>query len=351
MPRIKGLVLAAGRGERLRPLTGFLPKALLPVTGGPVARLSLDALARVGCEGAAINLHHLGDRIERTFGSRAGDLPLVYSHETELLGTLGALRPLAEFFREADLIVILNGDSLCRWPLRRLLRRHMKSGALATLLLARRADPGEYGGGVALDASNRILELRRARRRIRATDKVRRRVFAGAQVLSAELLRRVPEQGSADLVADLYEPILAEGGKILGVETARRWHDLGTPARYLAGVFDWARGNLPLRLMRRRFIARGARLERRTRVRRSVVESGVVIERGARLDRCLVLTGARVGARCRLVRTLVAPGVVLPPRTEIRGHMVTPLKAGRDPSAHDSVVGDLVYTPIDPEQR
>src|SRR5262245_6139342 len=114
--RLRALVLAAGRGERLRPLTATIPKPLLPVGGRPLAAWTLERLRLAGVEAAALNLHHLGDSIRAAFGASYRGMPLVYSDERELLGTGGALPPLRDFLGEADLVLVVNGDSLCRWP-------------------------------------------------------------------------------------------------------------------------------------------------------------------------------------------------------------------------------------------
>jgi hypothetical protein len=206
--RFRALVLAAGRGERLRPLTDRLPKPLLPVAGQPVAAHTLARLAAAGCEAAAINLHHQGELIRKRFGGRFGAMPLTYSEEPERLGTLGALWPLRDFLAAAELVVVINGDSLCRWPVKTLLRRHRARRAAATLLLARRADPAGFGGGVGVDRDRRIVSFRPGGPA--AGDADRRWVFAGAQVLSPELLARL-RPGPADIVRDLYEPLLGEG--------------------------------------------------------------------------------------------------------------------------------------------
>ena len=94
---VRALVLAAGLGERLRPLTEFLPKPLLPVAGRPVAGHTLRALRKVGCEAAALNLHHLGDMVRSALGESYEGLPLTYSVEPRLLGTLGPLFALRDF--------------------------------------------------------------------------------------------------------------------------------------------------------------------------------------------------------------------------------------------------------------
>src|SRR3954451_2607453 len=95
--RIRAVVLAAGPGPRPRPLTSLTPKPLLPVRGVPILGHTLARLAAIGCEAAAVNLHHLGDQIRRRFGDAHAGMPLTWSEEPEILGTLGALFPLRDF--------------------------------------------------------------------------------------------------------------------------------------------------------------------------------------------------------------------------------------------------------------
>jgi MurNAc alpha-1-phosphate uridylyltransferase len=242
-PRLRALVLAAGRGERLRPYTLSTPKPLLPVRGRPLIAWSLDSLARhrqeLGIDEVAINLHHLGPQIRAAIGDRHDGLRIRYSDESaQLLGTLGALHPLREFLAAAPRFLILNGDSWCDWPLDRLLAAHLaaRDGRTATLLLTSRADPGEYGGGVGVDRRGNVVTFGRERdERISA-----RRVFAGAHVLERRLLERVPP-GPGDTIGGLYEPLLAEGATLGTWTTNRRWHDLGTPARCRAAGVDLTR--------------------------------------------------------------------------------------------------------------
>ena len=348
--RLRALVLAAGRGERLRPLTDVVPKALLPVAGMPVAGHTLARLAAAGCEAAALNLHHLGGAIRARFGARFAGMPLTYSEEPEPLGTLGALGPLRGFFAAADLVVVVNGDSLCRWPLERLVRRHLASRAAATLLCARRADPREFGGGVAVGADGRVLSFSPAPPAGAAGGKVRpevqRWVFAGAQVLSPELLARVGP-GAADTVRDLYDPLLAAGARLQAVPTRRRWHDLGTARRFLAAALDGARGGPPERWWRRSWVSPDAAVDRGVALARAVVEAAARVEAGARLERAVILPGARVAAGCWLRDVVVGPGAALPPGTRVERRLITAAREGVAPAPDESRVGGLVYTPFE----
>ncbi|HLF55891.1 MAG TPA: sugar phosphate nucleotidyltransferase, partial [Thermoanaerobaculia bacterium] len=196
---MRALVLVAGRGERLWPLTLELPKPLLPVAGRPLVAWTLDRLAALGVAGAALNLHHLGTRIRVALGDGHGTLPLVYSEEAELLGTGGALPPLRAWLGEAERVLVVNGDSLCRWPLAELVARARRTRAPATLLFHRTADPRRFGGGVAVEGG-RVVAFRRG---ALGWETARtRRVFAGAAVLAPELLDRLPE-GASDIVGAL----------------------------------------------------------------------------------------------------------------------------------------------------
>jgi mannose-1-phosphate guanylyltransferase len=342
--KLRALVLAAGRGTRLAPLTEDRPKPLLPILGQPILTWTLERLGSVGCEAVAINLHHQGERIRAVYGDRFQGLPITYSEEPELLGTLGALGPLREFFAGSERILVINGDSVCRWPLRRLLRRHGRTGARATLLLARRPDPRRFGGGVGVGKDRRVLSLfgdDRNRGEVAA-----RYVFAGAHVFEGELLSRVPA-GPADSVRDLYRPLLDEGARIMAVTTRQRWHDLGTPRRYLEGVLDLARGRPVGRPWRRGWRSPAARVDPRAQVQGSVVEAEAEVETDARVSRSLLLPGARVSAGAVVRESILGPGAVVPPGAWVERQVVTPETGPVRPVAGRSMVGGMVFTSLD----
>jgi mannose-1-phosphate guanylyltransferase len=342
--RLRALVLAAGLGQRLRPLTEVTPKPLLPVCGLPILGHSLRQLAAVGCEAVAVNVHHLGGQIRERFGNSFAGMPLHWSEEPEILGTLGALHPLRDFLGAADLVLLVNGDSLCRWPLRQLVRRHLERGAQATLMLTARPDPARFGGGVGIDREGDVLSFH-----LGAPERgevARRHVFAGAHVLSPDLLERVGP-GRADIVPSLYVPLLQEeGGRIASLVSSRPWHDLGTPQRLLEGTLDWARGGWPARPWRRSWVSAEAAVERGARLRRASLEAGARVGAGARIERSILLPGARVGEGCTVREAIVGPGAEVPAGTWVERRIVMPRREGAAPGPGDSVVGDAVYTPF-----
>ncbi len=344
MSGVRAVVLAAGLGTRLRPLTEFLPKPLLPVGGRPLIAHTLAQLEAVGCEAAALNLHHLGARIREQLGNSYGKMPLAYSEERELLGTLGALGPLRDFWRDAEVLVVVNGDSLCRWPVRPLLRRHRRLSASATMLVSRRARVEEYGGGVGIDLEGRLASVRPG---TSYGEVEKRRVFAGAHALSPALLEGIPSQ-PLDFITDLYLPMLEKGLAVHTYETRAQWFESGTPELYLRSVRGWVGRRWLPRWLRGSWIDPGAAVHAGAKVTRSVVEARVVVEEGARVERSLLLPGAHVSKGCLVDNSILGFDVALAPDTRVSSRLVTPERADSPPRAVDSTVGGLVYSPLTP---
>ncbi len=342
-------MLAAGLGTRLRPLTESTPKPLLPVVGVPILGHTLAQLAAVGCEAVAINLHYQGGQIRSRFGESFGGIPITYSEEPEILGTGGALHPLRDFLSQADLIFLINGDSLCPWPLKKLIRAHQAGSAAATLLLTRRADPRSFGGGVGIGREGEILSFR-GEAPAEGSPIARRFVFAGAHVFSPALLERV-KPGPSDIVRDLYTPLLAEGGAgghLGSLVTSRPWHDLGTPRRFLEATIEWARPGWPERFWRSSWISQEAAVASGAKLREASVEAGARVSEGSRIERSVLLPGSRVGEGSTLREVILGPGAAVPPGSWVERRIVTRRREGAAPGLDDSVVGGVVYTPLDP---
>lgn len=332
-------MLCAGRGERLRPLTGAVPKPLLPVAGRAVAMRTIDLLHRAGCE-TAVNLYHLGDAVRRGLESEAGTrgIELRFEVEPDLLGTLGAVVNLRDFLAGADDVVVVNGDSLCRWPIREALDRHRRSGADVTLQVGW---DDRVGGGVEVDSRGLVVGLRDLQ-----VGPVRglKRTFQGLHVLSRRVIERIPPRPSSnDIVEGLYQPLLRSGARIVGFRSRRRWHDLGTPRRYLEGALDWGR-TAGGRKRRRRFIAPAVSVAPGATVEHSVLESGCHVAEDAVVERSLVLPGARVGPGAQLLEAIIAPGIRVPDGACIAGQLVTPVDWGLGAGSRER--DGLVFTPL-----
>ena len=308
---MRALVLAAGLGTRLRPLTNHLPKPLLPIPRqggvGTVAGATLESLAP-HCEAAALNLHHLGDKIAAHFGAEQHGLPLVYRYEPELLGTLGPLHALRNFLAGGgEDFLLVNGDSLCAWPLQELLLHHRRSSADATLLVLGEQPDARLGGGLGLAEDGTVVQLRQMPPRGAVA---RRRDFAGCHLISARLLAEVAA-GPGDIIEGLYRKLLERGGRIATLELPQdtSWHDLGTPERYLAALSQGAFSSL-------------AEFGEDVETPGSVVDRGARIGKGAHLESCVICQGAEVGENARLRRVIVGPGATVPAGTDLADTIV-----------------------------
>ncbi|MEE8526000.1 MAG: NDP-sugar synthase [Thermoanaerobaculia bacterium] len=339
--RLRALVLTAGHGIRLRPLSLFIPKPVLPIRGEPVVGTTLRGLKKLGCEAAVLNLHHLAEAVTSSLGQSYYGLPLVYAREEVILGTLGPLYPQRDFLAAADLILLVNGDSLCRWPFRAMIRQHQRAGADATLLVHRKAPTEAFGGGIGVDSRGRVVQLRDYEP---VGEVARRVVFAGAHVLSPRLLNRVGE-GPGDIISDLYQPLLREGGPLMTVATSRPWHDLGTPERYLEAVSSWGRGRWRWLSRRRSEVSKLALVSPGAVVVDSVIEPWAVVEKDVRIEGSILLPGARVASGSRIQSSIIGPGVRLG-AASIERRMINRAKTDYQLAEHESVMGELVYTPI-----
>ncbi len=311
-PRFRAVVLAAGLGTRLRPLTDSTPKPLLPVGGRSILEHTLARLVAAGCEAVAINLHHLGASIRETLGDSYRGVPISYSDEKVIQGTLGALVPLREFLSVRPLALLVNGDSLCRWPIARVVDHQRTKKPAATLLVSSRARIDEPGGGVGIERGGRVVALRNAPP---VGLVARRRIFAGLHAFSPSVLEGLPAR-PADIVADLYIPALARGARLDTISTTALWHDLGTPERFLAGSLDFAAPSRSNWLAPSAVVARSAELDR------VVIEADVRISGSTRLRDSVVLPGATIGARAKLRSVLVGPEAEIAPGTRLENAFV-----------------------------
>lgn len=314
-PSLCGFILAAGYGTRLQPLTHFLPKPLLPVAGVPVGLVSLDSLIEAGCTEVAVNLHHLSGMIQESFGDRYSGNTIIYSHESAIRGTFGALYPLKTKFIEADNLLLVNGDTFCYWPWEDLIACHLESRAQATLLVHdRKLDPS-FGGGIGSDSKSRVVSIRDRGSRELAK---RQSLFAGAHVISRELLKKL-EDRSGDIFSELYIPLLEQGGDIRVMRTDVPWFDLGTPARYLQANIEIAYSGL----MQDYPSAQSPKSVLKREYPGCAISTSASVGPRVTLEDSVVLENSTIPDTCRVERSIIGPLVHLPKGSIVQDKMVT----------------------------
>ena len=219
------VVLCGGLGTRLRSVVTDRPKALAPVGDRPFLELQLELLRGQGARHFVLCVGHMADQVEAAFGDGRGlGVRIDYSREGEtLLGTGGALRLAARFFAPAA--VVVNGDTYLDFDHNRLVEHHRETGGVATLTLAKVADPRRFGT-VELTPAGHVAGFREKDPNSTAASGW---LNAGAYVLERSLIDGIPEGKPASLERDTF-PAAIRAGRTVAVLTADRpFYDIGTP--------------------------------------------------------------------------------------------------------------------------
>lgn len=239
---MKAMVLAAGLGTRLRPLTNDKPKALVEVAGRTMLEITLERLRGAGVREVIVNAHHFADqlveylRAHENFGMR-----VEVSREDVLLDTGGGLKQAAWFFRgDEEPFLVHNVDVVSGIDLGRTMEAHRERGALATLAVQKR----ETSRLLLFDGDGWLCGRRRGEveERTRGTDVVTPLAFCGIHVISPQLLGMLEETGAFSII-DAYLRLTTEGARMGAfLADAYYWRDLGKPEQIAAAERDRKRG-------------------------------------------------------------------------------------------------------------
>lgn len=322
---MRAMVMAAGLGTRLRPLTYEVSKPMVPVVNRPMMEHVLRLLARHGFEQVIANLHWFPEAIRERFGdgSELG-IELDYSHEEELLGTAGGVRNVREFFRDGSFLVMA-ADPLTDADLRRLADAHAASGGVATLAVKRVANVEEYGVVIA-GSDGRVQGFQEKPDPAEALSDL---ASCMIYVLEPEVFDYFPERPVIDFALDVF-PALLDHDVPFHVHDIGDdyWSDVGSIPEYLRGNFDALAGAVAVE-------PRGEVVESEadpdspgvgtlgeTRVGipsstevdgRVLVGAGVEVGNGVRIDGpALIGDGCRIGDGARIKRSVLLSGAEVP---------------------------------------
>ncbi len=292
------LVLTAGFGTRLRPLTDARAKPAIPVAGEPMIRRIASWLVSHGVDDLVLNLHHRPETLTAVLGD-GSDLGARVRYSWELprmLGSAGGPR-LARAIVGADPFLIVNGDSLTDVDLAPLVDAHTASSALVTLALVPNREFLRYGG-VHMDAGGRVTGF--VRRGPAAEGSYH---FIGVQVVAARAFDGVEPNAPVSSIGGVYDALIAsQPGSVRGVLSNAAFFDVGTPGDYwrTSHAFAVAAANVS--------IGRAARIEPSARVMRSILWDDVEVGAGATLDECIVTDRVQVPAGAAYSRAILVRG-------------------------------------------
>jgi NDP-sugar pyrophosphorylase family protein len=338
---MKAMVLAAGLGERMRPLTEGRAKPSLPLVNRPIIIQTLAYLKSHGVDEAVINLHYQPESIRGLVGdgSRIG-LRVHFSEEQSILGTAGGLKKAEAHFRDAGTFVLINSDFATDCDLTAAVQAHQKSAAVSTLILAPRRGGTEYSP-VVMSGDGRIISIAGSGRE----DEGEAFTFTGIHILEPSILEAIPVGVRYEINREVYPVLMHNGALIRGYVHSGFWHEMGTPRLYLEGALDvLAQGRdssieplrtgegiyldgvgLPANTVSGPplFVGRGSTIGSHCSL-----QGGVIIGRhcrlgaGCALRSTLVWDGARLGDKVQLSDCIVTSGVYVPPMTNLTGRIL-----------------------------
>ncbi|MES1186732.1 MAG: sugar phosphate nucleotidyltransferase [Myxococcales bacterium] len=269
------LILAAGFGTRLRPLTLELPKPVVPVGDRPLLAHIAAACRAAGIRTLVANAHHEHEKLSRVINDLSLKIEVVV--EAQIRGTAGGVAGARGRF-ESGAVLVWNGDILTNAPVSALLDR-AQAGDAQVLAVSPR---GLGEGTVGMDGEGNVVRLRGRTfgHEVQSGD------YVGVMALGPGVVARLPEQGC--LMADVALPCLAAGGKVATVPSLAPWTDLGDLASYVAANFRWLDDS-----------GAGAA---------SWVAPGVTVPPGVTVERSLLGAGARLSGRGALRQVIAWPG-------------------------------------------
>src|SRR5688572_2100856 len=311
---MKGLILAGGKGTRLRPLTLNTPKPIVPVANAPFLLYQLDLLLSAGISEVILSLSYQPRKIEDLLkdGSDYG-IGIQYAVEGTPLGTGGAFKNAEDQIDSTT--VVFNGDVLTGVDLPAVIRKHRETGAAATLVLAPVENPSAYG----LVETEGDGTVRRFVEKPGPDEITCNTINAGIYVLEPSVLRYMPKNEPYSFERGLFPTLLERKERVVSVILDKYWIDIGTPRKYLevhhdilAGKFSSKR--VPLTALDRSALPPGASIDAK-----SIVDSDVTIRSGVRIENSVIGRNCKIEEDAHIVDSVIWPGNTLDAGSRVEG--------------------------------
>lgn len=322
------MILAAGYGERLWPLTADRTKPALPVLGKPLVGYVSEYLSKFGIKDVVVNLHHQPESVQRSLGdgSRFG-VALQYIYEPVILGTSGALDN-AQNLLQGDTFVVVNGKIITDIDLTAALETHRRTKALATLVLQRNVGRERFSivetqggfvkrfGGMPLPVETQNSPVDK----LKVIEQDAPLMFTGIQILESRIFDYIPRGIFSHSTIEVYPKAIAKGELIAAHVAEGRWYELSTLPRYL---------DISLALLREQgrdtYVGRNPLIDAAAEVHDSILWDDVIVERGASVRRAVLGDAVRVPAGDRIedavvVRADLVAGAT-PPARALQGEI------------------------------
>lgn len=328
---MKAVIMAGGKGVRLKPLTNNMPKPMVPVGPRRCIDFVIRSLTKAGIDEVIVTTGYLSERVIRGIADGASHgVNVVYSFEDEPLGTAGGVKHVGPFLGKEP-FVVASGDVLADVNIRALVARHeenRKKGAVATLALTRVADPTAYGI-VGLGKDGRIERFKEKPRPAQVFSDL---VNAGIYVVEPEVLDEIPARQPFDFSKDLWPDLLERGSPLFGELIEGFWMDVGRPedliqanlivikreGRKFAGhvhatVIEGKRVRLGegVKLAGAVLLGNLVRVGEGASITDAAIHDATTVGRETVVERSLVLEDGEVGAGASIRNSILAAGAVV----------------------------------------
>jgi NDP-sugar pyrophosphorylase family protein len=232
----KAMIMAAGVGSRLDPLTQTTPKPLIPLANKPIMELILNHLKAFGVNEVIANTHYLADKIHKQFENNELGIDFSYLYEEELSGTAGGVKKCESFFTKGQTFIVMSGDSLTDVDLESLVQKHKQSGAIATMAL-REVPMQEVNqfGVVVTDDDGKILGFQEKPSVHEAKSNL---VNTGIYVFETKIFDYIPANQFYDFAKNVFPALMSNNELLYGYKINSYWNDIGTLNQYRLSSYD-----------------------------------------------------------------------------------------------------------------
>lgn len=306
---MKAIIMAGGKGTRLRPICDLMPKPMTELLGKPLLEHLTELLKANGFPELCVTLGHKPECITRYFGDgSAFGVSMQYRIEKKPLGTAGGVRSCMDFVGDEDFLVI-SGDAACDFDLQHLAAEHKRNGALVTMALYPHSEPLPYGT-VLTDKNGRVISfIEKPSWEKVVTDLVN----TGIYMVSPKVLDLILPDAPFDFARDLFPLMAKKGLAIVGIPMQGYWCDIGNSKSYLRCCLDALDGKLKIKPAQGNCPSPGIfvpqELPPNVRlISPCVICRGTVVGHDAVIGRSVIHAGSRVGAYSRVVNSVIDGG-------------------------------------------
>ncbi|HMV47382.1 MAG TPA: NDP-sugar synthase [Blastocatellia bacterium] len=328
---MQALILAGGEGTRLRPLTIYTPKPVVPIVNRPFLYYQLELLKRAGIKEITLSLSYQPNKIADIFGD--GDetgLKIYYTVEASPLGTAGAYKNAQEHLTQTA--VVFNGDILTNINIADVIAFHREKKAAATIVLTPVENPSAYGL-VETESDGRV---RRFLEKPKPEEITCNTINAGIYVLEPHILNHIPAGEKFSFEYQLFPALLANNEPFYAYTMSEYWLDIGTPQRYQQANDDLINGRIPtfdaerkplnvggegdpVKIDPRSAIDPTCSIKSGVEITNSVLGANCVIEERVKIENSVVLAGARIGKAAEIRNSIIGKSAIIGRNSKIEG--------------------------------